>query len=499
LTWFAMPHKPHNWIKSSLGGTFLAELSGAHQAYGLETVRFIPKSGSVVPRNDARYFAECHRPWPERWFDWERLRIAGRLPLFGISYTALILIPIVLYSLALYNDNIDLVRDWAEQVVTSPEHPLHRLAPLILQRLHSRPILILSLVLLVSTILLAIGSTRYTLRCPSRIKEFSRDQWCDQLGHSLLHYWPLAWRERYVRLACAACYALRGFGAACVSITAHKCPVIVGNSLQQISGNAAHADRRPWGPSGRWSPWFGASIGAQAPQRLGLASPPVLREVTGGFLRGWARLCPETAPGDDQGLGMMRQPIQACRGQQRIAKQVRLRCGRTVTGDEHAARFVPCIDHIVEIRGGGIDQGLQPEVVQHKPRRAQIPAQPFRPRAIRPPAMEVQQPLGGVAEEDIKARPACFMGECLRQMAFAHAGRPADQPVTFLAAGPHRWLGGAPAAGGWPGERAHRSPPTSWWYGGRPTAPRASADGGPPAWPAHQRGGAASASGSTDG
>jgi hypothetical protein len=68
-------------------------------------------------------------------------------------------------------------------------------------------------VLLVSTVLLAIASTLYTWRCPSRIKEFSRDQWCDQLGRSLLHYWPMAWKERGVRLFCAACYLLGGGGA----------------------------------------------------------------------------------------------------------------------------------------------------------------------------------------------------------------------------------------------------------------------------------------------
>jgi hypothetical protein len=115
-----------------------------------------------------------------------------------------------------YNNTIDLVRAWAEQAVISPDHPLHRLAHPILERLHRRPIPSLSLVLLVSTILLAMGSTLYTLRCPSRIKEFSRDQWCDQLGRSLLHYWPFAWKERYVRLVCAACYALGGLGAAWV-------------------------------------------------------------------------------------------------------------------------------------------------------------------------------------------------------------------------------------------------------------------------------------------
>jgi Pentapeptide repeats (8 copies) len=191
--------------EANLGGANLEGVRGAEHAYLLETVRLID--------DDASYFEFCYRPWPEWWFDWERLRIAGRLPLFGISYTALILIPIVFYGLALYNDKIELVRAWAEQVIALPDHPWHRLAPLVLERLHPRPIPSLSLVLLVSTILLAAASTLYTWRCPSRIKEFSRDQWCDQLGRSLLHYWPLAWKERCVRLICAACYAIGGAGA----------------------------------------------------------------------------------------------------------------------------------------------------------------------------------------------------------------------------------------------------------------------------------------------
>jgi hypothetical protein len=62
-------------------------------------------------------------------------------------------------------------------------------------------------------VLLAAGSTLYAFFSPSRIKEFSRDQWCDQLGRSLLHYWPLAWKHRYIRLACATCYAFGGAGA----------------------------------------------------------------------------------------------------------------------------------------------------------------------------------------------------------------------------------------------------------------------------------------------
>jgi hypothetical protein len=197
--------------ETSLARANLSLVQGAHHARGLETAQ--------LREGDARYFERCNRPWPERIFDWERLRVVGRLPLFGVSYTALILIPIVFYGLGLYNDKIELVRAWAEQIVALPDSSLRQFAPLILDRLQPRPIPSLSFVLLVSTILLAAGSTLYTFFSPSRIKEFSRDQWCDQLGRSLVHYWALAWKHRYIRLVCIVCYILGGAGAFCVLVT----------------------------------------------------------------------------------------------------------------------------------------------------------------------------------------------------------------------------------------------------------------------------------------
>jgi hypothetical protein len=108
----------------------LSHVQGAHHARGLGTAQL--REGPV------RYFEMCDRPWPERWLDWERLRTVGRLPLFGLSYTALILTPIVFYVLALYNDKVELVRAWAEQVIALPDHPWQRLAPLVLDRLLNR-------------------------------------------------------------------------------------------------------------------------------------------------------------------------------------------------------------------------------------------------------------------------------------------------------------------------------------------------------------------------
>jgi hypothetical protein len=217
---------------ANLYGTILLGVRGAEHALGLETVHFAPAPAapSSAPGyervtllsmpsetgDNARYIDTCERLWPERLLDWERLKVVGRLPLFGVSYSALILIPIIFYGLALYNDQIGLVRAWAEPVATLSDQPLHRLASLVLERLRPRPIPSQSFLLLLSTGLLAVGSTLYTFFCPSRVKEFSRDQWCDQIGRSLLHYWPLAWKHRYIRLACAACYALGGLGAAWV-------------------------------------------------------------------------------------------------------------------------------------------------------------------------------------------------------------------------------------------------------------------------------------------
>jgi uncharacterized protein YjbI with pentapeptide repeats len=157
---------------------------------------------------DVRYFANVVREWPERWFDWERIRIAGRLPLFGVSYSALILIPAYIYALEIYNRWVNAAKAWAE----GPSLPASA-SKTILAHLHEEPTPSKWGLLLASTFLLAIASTIYTLRCPSRVKSFSRDEWCDEHGHSLVHYWADAWKWRPLRLLCAAMYLLGGLGA----------------------------------------------------------------------------------------------------------------------------------------------------------------------------------------------------------------------------------------------------------------------------------------------
>src|SRR5262249_27931627 len=55
----------------------------------------------------------------DRWLDWQRVRIAGRLPFFAVSYSALAAIPFFFYVLEIYNDKVDLVRAWASRELST--------------------------------------------------------------------------------------------------------------------------------------------------------------------------------------------------------------------------------------------------------------------------------------------------------------------------------------------------------------------------------------------
>jgi uncharacterized protein YjbI with pentapeptide repeats len=159
------------------------------------------------------YFETAVRDWPERWLDWEAIRIVGRLPLFGASYTGLILIPAYVYFLQIYNDKIEAARAWIAHTAGTSNGIPGAAGNAVLDHLHPETVPDSFFWLFLSTFCLAVASTIYAGVCPSRIKEFSRDQWCDELGHSLVHYWPEAWKWRTARLVCAALYAAGATGA----------------------------------------------------------------------------------------------------------------------------------------------------------------------------------------------------------------------------------------------------------------------------------------------
>ena len=173
----------------------------------LETVR--------VEGDSPLYFESCIRKWQEKFVDWEKLRTFGRLPLFGASYTLLIMIPLFYYGIDILNDKIELIRAWAQTILSTQTVSTftYSFAEIVRNKLQHIPIPSQYLLLLISTVLLATASTIYAFSCPSRIKEFSRDQWVDQLNRPLLHYLPLAWKFRKLRLICFLCYVLGALGA----------------------------------------------------------------------------------------------------------------------------------------------------------------------------------------------------------------------------------------------------------------------------------------------
>lgn len=177
------------------------KVKGAVNAKNLHLVRFDPAA------SDARYFESALVPFYEHYISWERIRFLGRLPLFGASYATLIAIPFLYYFLDLYNRQISLIQKWASEE-TSRTGPYATLANQVALHLHKEPIPELSLLLLVSTILLGIGATLFAFGCPARVREFSRDQWRDELGHSLMTYMPLSWRHPPLRFTCVALYIL---------------------------------------------------------------------------------------------------------------------------------------------------------------------------------------------------------------------------------------------------------------------------------------------------
>lgn len=144
-------------------------------------------------------------PISEFFLSWERLRTVGRLPLFGASFVALIVIPTIIFLLAAYNEQ---ARRIAEIATRHPDLPEHMLASL--RAVHEVPIPSLTFLTLVATVLLGIASSIFTLLCPSRIKEFSADRWFDELQQSVISYVPLSWTHRWPRVVAGICYLIGG-------------------------------------------------------------------------------------------------------------------------------------------------------------------------------------------------------------------------------------------------------------------------------------------------
>jgi len=129
----------------------------------------------------------------DRFLPWSRIKSVGDIPLFGISYLALIGIWLWSVSVHKINEFIRYIKStefqWATNLpeLSVPQHIFWTL---------------------IAFILLAIASTIYKFSCPRQIKEYSELKWTLELNESLFEYRKLDYRRNKLRWVSAICYLI---------------------------------------------------------------------------------------------------------------------------------------------------------------------------------------------------------------------------------------------------------------------------------------------------
>ncbi|MGP6087906.1 pentapeptide repeat-containing protein [Antarctobacter jejuensis] len=129
--------------------------------------------------------------WNSWFFDWAKLRILSKIPMFSISWSTL------LGSLAVMN-----IIGWGSanrNKLSTVVEPLNMPTTLV--------------ELFIAALFLAIASTLYSFYCPPQIKEISETEWADKQDKPRLKYYsnrfPYRWSER---AAIVAIYTFGTFG-----------------------------------------------------------------------------------------------------------------------------------------------------------------------------------------------------------------------------------------------------------------------------------------------
>ena len=104
-------------------------------------------------------------PKRDRWLNWGRLRSIGEFPLFGVSWTAFISSVLTVTAIGFVNEH---------RSVEVLQYPI--------------PIPARMTLLIVSSLLLVVGSTLYRVMCPKRVQHFSETAWVEEHQYSRLHY-----------------------------------------------------------------------------------------------------------------------------------------------------------------------------------------------------------------------------------------------------------------------------------------------------------------------
>jgi len=146
-----------------LGG---AELSGATfyktilQKTKLSEIRFELKHPVLHDRSETIQLL-----WRDKYLNWSWLRAIGRFPLFGVSWTALFASLLTINAIGRLNET---------KFIADLEYPI--------------PIPHRMMLILLTSVLLVIGTTIYELMCPNRVKEFSETEWVEKYERPRLQY-----------------------------------------------------------------------------------------------------------------------------------------------------------------------------------------------------------------------------------------------------------------------------------------------------------------------
>lgn len=145
--------------------------------------------------------------------NWEKISTMGKLPLFGVSYFFLACIPLYLALIKYLNNNVLKVKSFLSNASLAFEN---QIISTLLNDLASKIDFFTypekPLLMLFFTVSLALATTIYTFFCPSRIKNFSKDEWIYLLNKEPIHYWSLSWKYKYLRYICGFLYIIGGGG-----------------------------------------------------------------------------------------------------------------------------------------------------------------------------------------------------------------------------------------------------------------------------------------------
>jgi hypothetical protein len=131
-----------NFSGAQFTNTQARNVKNAHKALGLNSI----KDNSTVT-----FFDTAIRPWHNKLFDWKRIGIIGKLPLFSASTTTLIILPVYFYLLDIYNTHIFAINYFLEARLGSLP-ALDRIEPLPIPS-HSLEVFISAILLLIASVL----------------------------------------------------------------------------------------------------------------------------------------------------------------------------------------------------------------------------------------------------------------------------------------------------------------------------------------------------------